>query len=404
MTYLKISFFNLERQYEALRTEMESAVIECMRGCNFIEGPTVKALEAELAAYLHVKHAITCGNGTDALRLTLRAMGIGAGDEVITTPFTFFASAEAIAVLGAVPVFVDIDPVTLNLDPSLVEAAITTRTRAIMPVDIFGVPADMAAINAIAKKYGLRVLEDACQSIGAQYGGKMAGTLADAGCFSFYPTKNLAAFGDGGMIATNDDDLAAICRAYKAHGSGKQGAKAAALLGLPVDSEEPAVHGQADALYDPYKYYNYLVGDNSRLDSLQAAVLRVKLRHLDTFTQNRAAIAARYAQGLAGTPLALPPMHTDGVTPCWHQYCVLAPDKDALIARLNDAQIGTGAFYPVPLHLQKAFRQLGYHAGSLPVAERACGQSVCLPVFPELTMEEQSYIIQTIVAHYHTHG
>ena len=205
-----ISFFNLERQYEALRTEMESAVIECMRGCNFIEGPTVKALEAELAAYLHVKHAITCGNGTDALRLTLRAMGIGAGDEVITTPFTFFASAEAIAVLGAVPVFVDIDPVTLNLDPSLVEAAITPRTRAIMPVDIFGVPADMAAINAIAKKYGLRVLEDACQSIGAQYGGKMAGTLADAGCFSFYPTKNLAAFGDGGMIATDDDDLAAI--------------------------------------------------------------------------------------------------------------------------------------------------------------------------------------------------
>ena len=217
---MKISFFNLERQYEALRDELETAVLRSLRAGVYIGGAEVQSLEAELADYLHVKHAITCGNGTDALRIALHAMGIGPGDEVITTPFTFFASAEAIAVLGAVPVFVDIDPVTLNLDPSKIEAAVSLRTKAIMPVDIFGVPAEMNAINAIAAKHGLRVIEDACQAIGGSYRGRMAGALADVGCFSFYPTKNLAAFGDGGMIVTDDDNLALICRAIKSHGQG----------------------------------------------------------------------------------------------------------------------------------------------------------------------------------------
>jgi dTDP-4-amino-4,6-dideoxygalactose transaminase len=397
---LKISFFNLERQYEVLRDELEPAVLACLRAGVYIGGAEVQALEAELAAYLHVKHAITCANGTDALRLVLRALGVGAGDEVITTPFTFFATAEAIAVLGAVPVFVDIDPVSLNMNPANVEAAITPRTRAIMPVDIFGMPANMDAINAVAARHQLRVVEDAAQAIGAAYRGKMAGTLGDVGCFSFYPTKNLAAFGDGGMIATDDDNLAAVCRAIKAHGSGRLGAQAAALMGLPVEAEEPAPASQGDALYDPLKYYNYLVGDNSRLDTLQAAVLRVKLKHLDTFVLRRAGIAARYAAGLAGTPLQVPPMEVEGIRQCWHQYCVLAPDKDALTVALQQAQVGTGAFYPVPLHLQKAFRGLGYQAGSLPVAERVCAQSVCLPVFPELTEDEQAYIISTIHTHY----
>ena len=397
---MKISFFNLERQYEALRDELETAVLHCLRAGVYIGGAEVQALEAELAEYLHVKHAITCANGTDALRIALRALGIAPGDEVITTPFTFFASAEAIAVLGAVPVFVDIDPVTLNLDPSQIEAAITPRTRAIMPVDIFGVPAEMDVINAIAAKHGLRVVEDACQAIGSSYQGKMAGTLGDLGCFSFYPTKNLAAFGDGGMIVTDNDDLALICRAIKAHGCGLQGAKAAALLGMQADEGVPAAQGAGDSLYDPLKYYNYLVGDNSRLDSVQAAVLRVKLRHLDAFCARRAAIAARYGEALADTPLRLPPTHSDVFTQCWHQYCVLAPDKDALIEALGQAQIGAGAFYPVPLHLQKAFLHLGYQPGSLPVSERVCAQSVCLPVFPELTDEEQGYIIETVKAQY----
>lgn len=397
---MKIPFFNLERQYGALQGEIEPAATQCLRSCAFIEGPAVKALEAQLAEYLHVKHAITCGNGTDALKLALRALGVTPGDEVITTPFTFFASAEAIAAVGAVPVFVDIDPVTLNLDPEKIEAAITPRTRAIMPVHIFGVPADMDAINAIAASRGLKVVEDACQAIGAQYRGKMAGALADAGCFSFYPTKNLAAFGDGGMISTDSDEVAIACRALKAHGAGKLGAQAAAILGMPADDGELSAKGQGDSLYDPFKYFNYMIGENSRLDSVQAAVLSVKLKHLDAFTQNRTAIAARYAQGLSGTPLRLPPMELAYGKQCWHQYCVLAPDKEALTAYLGARQIGTGAFYPVPLHLQKAFTYLGYTPGSLLVAERVCRQSVCLPIFPELTPEEQSYIIDAICAFY----
>ena len=397
---MKIPFFNLDRQYTAMQDELEQAALRCMRECVFVGGADVKALEAELSAYLRVKHVITCGNGTDALKLGLRGLGVKAGDEVITTPFTFFASAEAIAAVGATPVFVDIDATTLNLDPALVEAAITERTTAILPVHIFGVPTEMDALNAVARKHHLRVLEDACQAIGAEYQGKMAGALGDAACFSFYPTKNLAALGDGGMICTDDDQVATVCRALKAHGSGKLGAQAAALMGISIDDAELTAQTQGDSLYDPCKYYNYLIGENSRLDSIQAAMLRVKLRHLDTLIEKRTAIAERYEAGLSGTPLRLPPMRVQGGKPCWHQYCVLAPDKDGLNRHLNQAQIGTGAFYPVPLHLQKAFASLGYQPGSLPVAENACKQSVCLPIFPELTEEEQAEIIRTVCSYY----
>ncbi|NLI20872.1 MAG: DegT/DnrJ/EryC1/StrS family aminotransferase [Clostridiales bacterium] len=393
---MKVPFFNLERQYRALQPELEQRVVETLRGCSFIEGPAVKALEAELAEYLGVRHAVTCGNGTDALKLALRACRVRAGDEVITSPFTFFASAEAIAAVGAVPVFTDIDPVTLNLDPARIEAAVTPRTRAIMPVDIFGVPADMDAINQIANRHHLAVVEDACQAIGAEYRGRKAGALGDVGCFSFYPTKNLAAFGDGGMIATDDDGIATLCRALKAHGNGKTGAKAARLLGLDADDPELTVVGQADGLYDPFKYYNYLVGDNSRLDTLQAEVLRVKLAHLDRFNALRAENARRYQAGLADLPLRLPPLEPDGMKPCWHQYAVMSEDKPGLVAFLGEAGIGTGAFYPVPLHLQKVFQPLGYREGSLPLAEQACRQSVCLPVYPELSQEEQQYVIDAI--------
>lgn len=397
---MKVPFFNLDRQYHQLQAELEQAVIACMQSCAYVEGPAVKTLEAELAAYLHVKHVITCGNGTDALKIAIRALGVKPGDEVITTPFTFFASAEAVAAVGAVPVFVDIDPLTLNLDPARVEAAITPKTRAILPVHIFGVPAEMDALNAIAHKHQLCVIEDACQAIGADYRGQKTGALADVGCFSFYPTKNLAAIGDGGMISTNRDDVAVACRAIKSHGAGKLGAEAASLLGMAVGQTDMPASAQGDALYDPYKYYNYLIGENSRLDSLQAAVLRVKLANLDAFTRRRTDIAERYATGLAETPLRLPPTTYADAKQCWHQYCVLAPDKNALTAYLSQAQIGTGAFYPVPLHLQKAFHALGYQEGSLPVAERVCTQSVCLPVFPELTVEEQDYVIQTICTFY----
>jgi len=397
---MKVSFFNLDRQYRDLQSEMEQQVLETLRACAFIEGPAVKKLESSLAEYLHVKHAITCGNGTDALKLTLRACRVQRGDEVITSPFTFFASAEAIAAVGAVPVFVDIDPVTLNLDPSLIEAAITEKTTAILPVDIFGVPSDMDAINDIAKRHNLRVIEDACQAIGAEYHGKKAGALSDAGCFSFYPTKNLAAYGDGGMITTDDDDIAMLCRAYKAHGNGKNGAKAARLLGIAADDPEANAQGQQDGLYDPLKYYNYLVGDNSRLDTLQATVLLVKLSHLDRYNEMRTENARRYAEGLKDLPLQLPPMTLPGIRQCWHQYALMTPDKSALINHLTKAQIGTGAFYPVPLHLQKVFQPLGYREGDLPKAELACQQSVCLPVYPELTAEESEYIIDAIHSFY----
>ena len=398
---MKVSFFNLERQYRELQAEMEQQVLESLRACAFIEGPAVRQLEQSLAEYLHVKHAITCGNGTDALKLALRACRVKAGDEVITSPFTFFASAEAIAAVGAVPVFVDIDPVTLNLDPSLIEAAITPKTTAILPVEIFGMPADMEEINNIAKLHNLKVIEDACQTIGAEYHGKKCGALSDAGCFSFYPTKNLAAYGDGGMVATDDDDVALLCRAYKAHGNGKNGAKAAHMLGMAFDDPEASVQGKGDGLYDPYKYFNYLVGDNSRLDTLQASVLQVKLRHLDEYNTRRAENARRYNEGLKDLPVQLPPLALPGIRQCWHQYALLSPDKPALIDYLSAASIGTGAFYPVPLHLQKVFQPLGYHRGDLPNAEMACSQSVCLPVYPELTADEIDYVIETIRAFYH---
>ncbi|MCE5343945.1 MAG: DegT/DnrJ/EryC1/StrS family aminotransferase [Eubacteriales bacterium] len=397
---MNVAFFDLERQYRALQTELETQVLGCMRDCLFIEGPSVKSLEAQLADYLHVRHAITCGNGTDALKIALRACGVQAGDEVITSPFTFFATAEAIAAVGATPVFVDIDPATLNINPALIEDAITPRTRALLPVDIFGLPAEMDAINEIAKRRGLVVVEDACQAIGADYHGRMAGTLGNAGCFSFYPTKNLAALGDGGMIVTDSDKIAILCRALKAHGSGKNGYRAAQLSGMDPGDGEMAVSSPASALYDPYKYYNFLVGDNSRLDSLQAAVLQVKLKHMPDFIRRRTLNAHRYTEALAGTPLRLPVTAPKGMTPCWHQYAVMASDKEALAAHLHKAHIGTGAFYPVPLHLQKVFCSLGYREGSLPAAERACRESVCLPIFPELMREEAEYVIHTIRTYY----
>lgn len=398
--WMKVPFFALDRQYQLLRPEMEKQACACLGGCSYIDGPAVKQLETALAEYLHVKHAIACGNGTDALRLALRACRVQPGDEVITTPFTFFATAEAIASVGAIPVFTDIDPVTLNIDPSLVEAAVTPRTRAILPVDIFGLPADMDAINDIAKRHHLTVVEDAAQAIGAEYKTRKAGTLGDAGCFSFYPTKNLGGCGDGGMIVTDNDEIAVLARAYKTHGSGKNGQKAAQLLGNAEEELDLNGQPQGDSLYDPYKYYNYLIGDNSRLDTLQAALLLVKLNHLDEFNRMRTQNALRYWEGLKDTPLRLPQHQPANLTPCWHQYATMAEDKPSLHARLAEAGIGIGEFYPVPLHLQKAFRSLSYQPGSLPNAERACKESICLPIFPELAQEEADYIIHTIRTHY----
>lgn len=392
---MNIPFFDLKRQYEEIADEVEKAIIECSRSCGYIEGAPVKDLEKAMADYLGVKHVISCGSGTSALEIALQACGVGNDDEVITTAFSFFATAEAISAVGARPVFADVKETDYNIDPEKVEALITDRTKAILPVHIFGSPADMDALNAIAKKHGLKVIEDACQAIGSSYHGVKTGGVGDIAGFSFYPTKNLGAFGDGGMITTNDDELAAICRALKAHAGGKGGFEAAKLLG--VDTGEFTDQGQeATELYDPYKYFNYLIGGNSRLDSMQAAALNVKLPKLDDYNGKRTAIAAKYNEKLADLPVHLPPLGTDDLTPCWHQYVLLTDKKDELISFLGENGVGAGTFYPVPLHLQKAFVDLGYKEGDLPVAESICKRSVCLPVFPELTDEETDYIIDTI--------
>lgn len=400
---MKIPFFDLKRQYEELKPELQKRVLECLDDCNFIGGPEVGQLEKRLAEYLNVKHVITCGNGTDALQLALKAYGIGPGDEVITSAFSFFASPESISSVGATPVFADIDPVDLNMDPDSVRSKITDRTKALLPVHIFGRPAKMDEINEIAKEYNLIVIDDACQAIGAEYKQRKIGGIAGtedkqgATAFSFYPTKNLGAYGDGGMVTTNDDDIATILRALKVHAGGKNGYNAAKALGK-VQEEFVELKEKTTDLYDPYKYYNYLIGGNSRLDTIQATILNLKLDHLDEYNNKRGAIASRYIDELEGLPIGLPPKNSEDSNCCWHQFAIMTDRKEELIAYLTEEGIGVGAFYPVPLHLQKAFADLGYKEGDLPYAETACKQSVCLPVFPELKDEEVDYIIEKIKA------
>lgn len=391
---MNVPFLDLKRQYQALKSEIEPAVQEVMESCSFIGGKYVKAFEEEIAEYLGVKYALGCGNGTEALILALRACSVQQGDEVITTPFTFFATAEAIASVGAVPVFVDINEYDYNMNPEAIEEKITPRTRVILPVHIFGAPCGMDRIMEIANRHGLKVIEDDAQAIGSQYKCKKAGSLGHIGCFSFYPTKNLGGFGDGGLVTTNNEAMAAILMALREHGAGKNGAKALELLGGCVQEEAPLEGGSSNSLYDPYKYYNYLIGYNSRLDAIQAAVLSVKLRYLDAFNAARTKAAEAYQAGLCDA--VEKPIYADNITPCWHQYVIRTPYKYELCAYLQERQIGCGTFYPVPLHLQKAFIKLSYQQGSLPIAEKVSAQSVCLPIFPELSQKELDYVIKTV--------
>jgi dTDP-4-amino-4,6-dideoxygalactose transaminase len=339
---MNVPFFDLSRQYRALKPELDRQVCDTLGECAFIEGPAVKALEEEMEAFLNVRHAISCGNGTDALKIALRALGIKAGDVVITPPFTFFATAEAIAAVGATPVFADIDPDTLNLDPERVEAAVTPKTRAILPVDIFGLPAEMDEIGAIAKRRGLRVVEDACQAVGARCNGRMAGALSDAGCFSFYPTKILGAYGDGGMIVTDSDDTAALCRALKAHGSGRNGLRAAELLGFDVGETELPAASPAGGLNDPCKYYNFLIGENSRLDSVQASVCAFSFRTCGVPARPHAQRAPLH-RGPGRYPPAAARAFPEGKVPCWHQYAVMAPTRKRERGAFA-AHVGTARF------------------------------------------------------------
>ena len=389
---MNVPFFDLKRQYAAIRAQMEPAVLAVLGSCGYIGGKAVEAFENQAAAYLGVRHAVSCGNGTEALVLALRACGVRSGDEVVTTPFSFFATAEAVASIGAVPVFTDIYPADFTLDPAKIEEKITDRTRAILPVHIFGAPCDMDAIGEIARRHGLWIIEDAAQAIGCEYRGKKIGATADVSCFSFYPTKNLGGLGDGGMVTTSDDDLALILRSLKEHGAGKRGAEARALLdGGAAEAVELPDTG---AGYDPYKYRNSLIGYNSRLDAVQAAALSVKLEHLDGWNAARAEIAAYYDANLCDA-VVKPAARPEGCH-CWHQYVIRTAHKEALCAHLSAHGVGVGTFYPIPLHLQAAFSHLGYAPGDLPEAEKAAAETVCLPIFPELRPEELVYVASQV--------
>lgn len=385
-----IPLLDLKKQYSGIRNEIEECILRLLPEGQYIMGNEVESFENEIAQYLGCKYAVTCANGTDALILALEALGIGQGDEVITTPFTFFATAEAISRVGATPVFVDVLIDTFNIDPEKIENKITARTKAILPVHIFGQPAQMDEITDIAVRHGLFVIEDACQAMGADYNGTKAGTIGDLGCFSFFPTKNLSCFGDGGLVVTNCEEKAHILRALRAHGGGRTGEYAYRLL----NKHEP------ERMYDlpdndMEKYYNYIIGYNSRLDEIQAAILRIKLKYLDEWNRKRQQLAERYNSRLKNTTLVAQKC-IPSANSIYHQYVVQSERKDELCGFLKTKGISTGVYYPVPLHLQMAYRYLHYKEGDLPVSEYLSKRTLALPVYPELSYEDQDYIINCI--------
>lgn len=367
-----IPLVDLRAQYEPLRDEILAAVAEVFDGMQLFLGPHQRAFEEAYARYCGTADAIGMSNGTDALEIALRALGVGLGDEVITQPNSFIATAEAISATGATPIFVDVDSATATLDPSLLEAAITSRTKAIIPVHLYGRPADMDGILAIAGKHGIPVIEDACQAHGATLGSRRAGSLGTLACFSFYFSKNLGAYGEGGAVTTNDPALAERVRLYRDHGS-----KA--------------------------RYHHDVIGRNARLDEIQAAVLLIKLRHLDPWNDQRRANAARLSQALAGTSLTLPVPGGDNVREVFHLYVVRHPERDALKSFLGERGIATGIHYPIPIHLQQAYAYLGHQPGSFPVTERLAATSLSLPMYAELT-EEQIERIAAAVREFDTAG
>ena len=391
---MNIPLIDLKAQYESLAKELNEATLEVLSSANYIMGKNVLDFEKEFAEYIGVKHAISVGNGTDALVLSLKALGIGANDEVITTPFTFFATAEAISAVGATPVFVDVDKDTFNIDVTQIEGKITNKTKAIMPVHIFGQCADMDEINEIAKKHNLYVIEDACQAIGGKYKGKNVGSLGDIACFSFFPTKNLGCAGDGGMIVTNDDNIAIIAKALRTHGSGENGQKAYNLLN-DIEEEVKSAEGSNDTIYNPLKYYNYLIGYNTRLDAIQAAILKVKIKEIDNWNAKRREIAKVYNEALKDTDFVTP-VCKDDIDSVYHMYILQSENREEVLQKLKEANIATGVYYPVPLHLQKVYKNLGYKEGDMPVAEYLSHRTFAIPVYPELTDKQIEYIISNL--------
>ena len=370
----RIQMVDLQSQYLTIKTEIDSAIQEVVDSCSFINGPAVKNFQEELEKYLGVKHVIPCANGTDALQVSMMALGLQPGDEVITTSFTFIATAEVIALLKLTPVLVDVDPDTFNIDPAAIEHAITPRTKAIVPVHLFGQCAPMEEIMKIAEKHHLYVIEDACQSIGADYyfsdgTKKKSGTISEIGCTSFFPSKNLGCYGDGGAIFTNDDDLAKMIRVVVNHGM-------------------------------TVRYYHEYVGVNSRLDSIQAAILKVKLQYLDEYAKKRRAAADFYDKAFSGNLKLQIPFRYQKSNHVFHQYTLVTKDIDrkALLDHMASKEIPVMVYYPVPLHLQKAYLDPRYKPGDFPVTEALSNSVISLPMHTELDEEQLTYITESLLA------
>lgn len=367
---------DLTQQYKTISAEVGAAVLEVLTSGRYIKGPHVEAFEQEFGNYIGTTQCVACNSGTDALFLALRALDIGPGDEVITTPFTFIATAEVVSAVGATPVFVDVDPQTFNLDLNQVEAAITDRTKAIMPVHLFGNPVEMTILMAIAQSHNLTVIEDCAQATGAEWNSAKVGSIGHVGCFSFFPTKNLGACGDGGAITTNDGAIAAALR----------------VLGD---------HGRESG------YYHTQIGVNSRLDAIQAAILQIKLRYLDQWIAQRQAIAHRYSQLLSAVPGIILPQPMAGGKTVWNQYTIRIPnaakttagaatERDRIRQQLQQQGISSMVYYPLPLHLQPVYQSLGYQSGQLPVAEQLSQEVLSLPMFPELSEEQQDRVVYAL--------
>lgn len=387
---MEIKLMDIQRQHLAYASEYEKAALEVFRSGTYIGGPEVAAFEHEFADYYGAKFGISCGNGTDALVLALRALGIGNGDEVITVSWTFFATAESIAAVGATPVFVDVDKDTYCMDPDLVEEKITNRTKAILPVHFYGQSCNMDKIGRLCKKHGLFLVADCAQAAGTKYKGEYKGILGDVSCFSFFPTKNLGCDGDGGIVLTDNEEVKEACQALKVHGSGKNG--------LEVMKRDYAKKGKSlpvDMPLGESKYYNYLIGYNTRLDAVQAAILRKKLAHLEEFIEGRRANARFYDEQLSGTSY-ITPKEASYSYYSYYLYVLKHDNAQKVMAQLKASGIGCGVYYPVPLHLQGAFAYLGYKEGDLPVTEELARTTFAIPVFPELTNQELKYIVAVL--------
>ena len=361
---MNIPMVDLKGQYEALKTEIDSAILQALGETRFILGPNVQAFDQEAAEYLGVQHAISCANGTDALHLALLASGIQPGDEVITSAFTFIATAEAIRFIGATPVFVDIQPHSFNIDPDQIRAAITDKTRAILPVHLFGQPADMKEILALAEEFDLLVIEDCAQSFGSRYAGSATGNIGLAGAFSFFPSKNLGCYGDGGMVTTNDDNTAAQIKMLRNHGSSQQ-------------------------------YHHDVIGVNSRLDELQAVILRIKLRHIDEYNRKRLDVARAYNDRLAGSRFEAPAIPDDR-DHVFHQYTLLCDGRDAVREAVLAKGVACAIYYPIPLHMQKAFADT--EQPRLPITEATAKRCLSLPIFPEMSGQQIDTVCEAVLS------